>query len=161
MSQALIKGFSFDSIEIGQRAEFSKQLTSEIVDMFAAVSGDLNPVHLDADYASQTDFGERIGHGVWVASVISASLAMALPGPGSIYRSQQIRFKAPVFIGDTVTVKLEVTNKKARSRLVELECRVLNQDDKLVAQGVAEVIAPQEAVSVEQPDCPVFHRADT
>jgi len=159
MSESTLNGNSFDELEIGQRAEFSKQLSSEIVEMFAAVSGDLNPVHLDEEFASKTAFGERIGHGAWLVALVSAALAMRLPGPGAIYRSQQIRFREAVKIGDTVTVELEVVSKKERSHLVEIACKITNQHGKLVAQGTAEVIAPADAVSIPQPQCPRFELA--
>lgn len=155
-----LQGFSFNSLEVGQTAEFSRQLTAELIDMFAAVSGDLNPVHLDQDYAETTAFGERIGHGIWVASLISAALAMRLPGPGAIYRSQQIRFKEAVRLGDTVTVQLEVASKKERSHLVEIACKATNQHGKTVALGSAEVIAPTDAVTIEQPAMPDFRRVN-
>ncbi len=158
MTEQTIQGQPFDVIQVGQRAAYTRQLTAEIVEMFAAASGDLNPVHLDDEYASTTVFGERIGHGAWVSSVISAALAMQLPGPGAVYRSQQIRFKEPVKIGDTITAELEVTGKKDRARLLEIDCKVVNQQGKLVAQGTAEVIAPAEAVSVPRPVCPQFER---
>ena len=160
MTATTITGLGYEDIAVGQTAEFSRQLTEELVELFAAVSGDLNPVHLDAEFAASTPFGERIGHGAWVSSVISAAIAMQLPGPGAIYRSQQIRFKEPVKMGDTVTVLLEVTEKKDRMRLLMLDCKVTNQHGKLVAQGIAEVIAPGEAQTVVKPECPAFNKVN-
>ena len=153
-----IQNHTYEELQIGQAAHFSKILTADDVDMFAAVSGDLNPVHLDESYAATTAFKGRIGHGAWIGSVVSAAIAMTLPGPGSIYRSQQLSFKEPVRIGDEVTVSLEVAEKKDRVRLVVINCVVVNQLDKTVAKGVAEVIAPTEKLSLPVPELPRFHR---
>ncbi len=138
----LLENYTVEELQPGTSASYSKTLTREDVALFAKCSGDLNPVHLDADFAATTPFGEPIGHGMWTGAVVSAAIAMRLPGPGSIYRSQSLTFKNPVKLGDTVTVTLTVSEIKARVRLVTLDCQAHNQEGKLVAQGVAEVIAP-------------------
>ena len=124
--------------------------------LFAAVSGDVNPVHLDADFAATTMFKQRIGHGAWTGSIISAALALELPGPGTIYLSQNLSFRAPVNIGDTVTINLEVTAKKDGKNIVTLNTQAVNQHGTTVAKGSAEVIAPTEKLSLTKPELPTI-----
>lgn len=138
----------FDQIRVGDKRQYSKTLTREDVVLFAKTSGDINPVHLDEVYAKTTEFGECIGHGMWSGALISAAIATTLPGPGSIYRSQSIKFLKPVKIGDTLTVCLEVLEKKERIRLVTIDCQVINQLGVKVAMGTAEVIASDRSISV-------------
>lgn len=152
MSQ--LGNFTYEEITVGQMAEYSKQIEERDIQLFAAVSGDVNPVHLDATYAAGTPFGERIAHGMLTGAVISAALAMELPGPGTIYLSQSLRFRQPVKIGDSITVKLEVTEKQDRRRVVTLDCKAYNQHDKLVANGTAEVVAPAEKLLIDRPELP-------
>ena len=146
----------YDDISLGQRASYSKTLTERDIALFAACSGDVNPVHLDAEYAAGTEFGERIGHGMWVGALISAALGTVLPGPGSVYRSQELKLRGPVRPGDTVTVELEVTDKKDRQRLVTLACTASNQEGKKIATGTAVVIAPAESLRIERPTLPAI-----
>jgi len=107
-----LSNFTFDELTIGQKASFGKNVTEQDVVLFAAVSGDVNPVHLDEAFAAETMFGGRIAHGMLSGAVISAALAMELPGPGVIYLGQTLRFTRPVRIGDEVTAHLEVTEKR-------------------------------------------------
>ena len=141
---------TFDEINIGDTATYSRLVTDREVQLFAAVSGDCNPVHLDPDYAAKTQFGECIAHGMLTGAFISAALAMELPGPGVIYLGQSIHFRAPVTLGDTVTVHLEVAAKHASKPWVTINCKATNQDGKMVAKGEASVIAPtvKETVTV-------------
>lgn len=152
MSQ--LQNITFDEIEIGQRATYSKRVEERDIQLFAVVSGDVNPVHLDAAYAAGTPFEERIAHGMLTGAVISAALALELPGPGTIYLGQSLRFRAPVKIGDTVTVELEVTEKRARGHRVTIECKALNQAGTAVATGTAEVMAPTEKLCMDRPVLP-------
>lgn len=145
---SLLENCPITEISVGQVARYSKTLTEQTVILFAACSGDVNPVHLDKTYAATTSFGEPIGHGMWTGALVSAAIATRLPGPGSVYRSQNLQFKHPVKIGDTVTVTLTVTEIKERVKLVTLDCEAHNQDGKLIAKGVAEVIAPAEKLSI-------------
>lgn len=145
----LLENYTIADLAIGASASYSKTLTREDVVLFARCSGDVNPVHLDADYAATTAFGEPIGHGMWTGALVSAAIATRLPGPGSIYRSQSLSFKHPVKLGDEVTVTLTVSEIKARVRLVVLDCEAHNQEGKLVLKGVAEVIAPAEKQSLK------------
>lgn len=153
---SLLENYPINEISIGQSATYRKTLTQADVILFAACSGDVNPVHLDKDYAATTAFGEPIGHGMWVGALVSAAIAMGLPGPGSVYRSQNINFKHPVKIGDTVTVTLTVSEIKERIKLVALDCEAHNQDGKLIAKGVAEVIAPAEKLSIKAGELPAI-----
>ena len=119
-----ISNLTFDEIEIGDTTTYSRLITNQEVEAFAAISGDHNPLHLDPDYAATTSFGECIAHGMLTGALISAAIAMQLPGPGSVYLSQQIQFRAPVFLGDTLTVTLTVTDKHAKRPWITLKCEV-------------------------------------
>ena len=154
MSQ--ISNFTFDEITIGQTASYSKMVTEQDIVQFAVVSGDANPVHLDEQFAASTSFKGRIAHGMLTGAIISAALAMELPGPGSIYISQTLRFTAPVAIGDRVTVRLEVTGKNDKRGIVTLNTTAFNQHDKRVVKGVAELLAPTQKMHLERPTLPTF-----
>ncbi len=149
-----ISNYTFDEISIGQTATYAKTIGEQDIVQFAVLSGDANPVHLDAGYAATTQFGERIAHGMLTGAIISAALAMKLPGPGSIYLSQSLRFTAPVTIGDVVTVKLEVTDKNERRGFVTMHTEAVNQDGKRVATGEAQLLAPKEKLVLQQPELP-------
>jgi len=150
----LLENYPINELVVGQRANYSKTLTEQDVILFAACSGDVNPVHLDKSYAATTPFGEPIGHGMWTGALVSAAIATCLPGPGSVYRSQSLSFKHPVKIGDTVTITLVISEIKERVKLVTIECEAHNQDGKLVAKGVAEVIAPAEKLNIKAGEVP-------
>jgi len=158
MSQ--LSNFTFDELTLGQKASFSKQVTEQDVVLFAAVSGDVNPVHLDEAFAVETMFGGRIAHGMLSGAVISAALAMEMPGPGVIYLGQTLRFTRPVRIGDEITAHLEVTEKRDGKGIVKLACEVVNQDGKVVVSGEATVLAPREKIIIERPDLPRFKALD-
>jgi len=143
-SKTQLENLPIDELSEGLSRQYSKQLTERDVILFAATSGDVNPVHLDATYAATTTFGEPIGHGMWTGALVSAAIATTLPGPGSIYRGQSLQFKKPVKIGDTITVTLTVESIRARVALVTLKCEAHNQHNVLVATGTAEVIAPKQ-----------------
>ena len=129
-------------IQVGDTASMSKKISDEDVRTFAEISGDQNPVHLDDDFAATTIFKNRIAHGALSGALISAVLGMVLPGSGTIYLSQTMNFKAPVYIGEEITARLEVTDYRANKRIVTFKTEVFNQDDKLVLDGEAVVIAP-------------------
>ena len=131
----------FEDLAVGQEASLSNTVTEDVINAFADISGDRNPVHLDAAYAADTMFKERIAHGMLSAAYISAVFGMKLPGPGAIYISQTLAFKAPVKIGDTVvtTVKLvELVPEKKRARF-ETVCTV---NGKPVLTGEAQLMVP-------------------
>ncbi|KRW62416.1 MaoC family dehydratase [Pseudomonas sp. TTU2014-080ASC] len=139
---------TYDELEVGQTASYSKTVTERDIQLFAEVSGDHNPVHLDAEYAASTMFKERIAHGMFSGALISAAVACELPGPGTIYIGQTMSFTAPVKFGDTLTVRLEILEKLPKFR-VKVATRVFNQDDQLVVDGVAEILAPRKKQTVE------------
>ena len=128
-------------IEVGQAAEFTKTITETDVVLFAGITGDLNPAHVDQVWAQASRFGGRIAHGMLSASFISTVLAMKLPGPGTIYLSQNLRFTGPVRIGDTVTARVEVAEVMPKRR-VRLTTTVRTHDGTQVIEGEAVVIAP-------------------
>ena len=154
---SLLENHTFEELTPGQRASFSKTLTETDIALFAAVSGDVNPVHMDEAFASQTLFKGRIAHGMWTAGLISAAIAMELPGPGSIYLGQTLSFRAPVRLGDTITVTLEVLEKHPEKNKVSLSCTATNQDGKTVVSGQAEVMAPTEKLAIPRPPLPKVH----
>ncbi|MDA7087440.1 MaoC family dehydratase [Pseudomonas sp. SA3-5] len=143
----------YDALEVGQTASYSKTVEERDIQLFAAVSGDRNPVHLDAEYAATTMFKQRIAHGMFSGALISAAVACELPGPGTIYLGQQMRFTAPVKLGDTLTVRLEILEKLPKFR-VRIATRVFNQNDELVVDGEAEILAPRKAQTVELAELP-------
>ncbi len=148
-----VSNVPYDALEIGQKASISKSVEERDVQLFAAVSGDNNPVHLDAAFAAETLFKERIAHGMFSGALISAAIACELPGPGTIYLGQQLRFTRPVKLGDTLTVELEVLEKLPKGR-VRLATRVFNQNAEQVVDGEAEVLAPRAAQTVSMPAMP-------
>ena len=129
-------------LSVGQSAEMQKTVMEDDITAFAKVSGDYNPVHLDEEAAKKTMFGGRIAHGMLGASVISAAIAMKLPGPGSIYLAQSLRFTKPVRIGDTVTARVEVLEVIAAKKRVRLGTSCRNQNGELVIDGEATVMIP-------------------
>ncbi|MCY1223547.1 (R)-specific enoyl-CoA hydratase [compost metagenome] len=151
MSQ--VTNFTYDALEVGQKATFSTAVEERHIQLFAAVSGDRNPVHLDAEYAATTMFKERIAHGMFTGALISAAIACEMPGPGSIYLGQQLKFTRPVKLGDTLTVELEILEKLPKNR-VRIATRVFNQNSEQVVDGEAEVLAPKQQLSVELPELP-------
>jgi 3-hydroxybutyryl-CoA dehydratase len=128
-------------IAVGQTAEFTKTVTEADVVLFARITGDLNPAHVDQAWAEASRFGGRIAHGMLSASFISTVLAMKLPGPGTIYLSQSLRFTAPVRIGETVTARVEVAEVMPKRR-VRLTTTVTKHDGTPVIEGEAVVLAP-------------------
>ena len=155
MSQ--ISNYIFDEIFIGQTATYSRLIGEKEVLLFAAASGDVNPVHLDAEFAAGTIFKERIAHGMMSGAIISAAIALELPGPGSIYLGQSLRFRLPVKIGDELTAQLEVTSKREDRQWITLDCVVINQHGKTVTSGTAEVMPPAEKLIIDRPPLPSFH----
>jgi 3-hydroxybutyryl-CoA dehydratase len=130
------------ALRVGDRAERAWHVTDADIRAFAALSGDLNPVHLDDAFAAGTRFGQRIAHGALVAGRISALLGTELPGPGAIYLSQTLRFLAPVFIDDRITAMVEVTAMRSDKPVVTLHTRCVNQDGVTVIDGEAVLVAP-------------------
>ncbi len=128
-------------IKVGDSASLTKSFSDEDVRKFAEISGDKNPVHLDDEYAAQTQFKKRLVHGMLAASLISAILGTELPGEGSIYLGQSIKFRAPVYIGDTVTATVTVIKVREDKPIITLETVCKNQDDVVVIEGEAVLLA--------------------
>jgi len=127
-------------MDIGATASLTKTVTDEDVRLFAQVTGDTNPVHLDDAAAKQSRFGERIAHGMLSAGLISAVLGTQLPGPGTIYLGQTLKFRAPVAIGATVTATVTVTAKKDGKPIYTLDTVCATQDETVVLEGQATVL---------------------
>jgi 3-hydroxybutyryl-CoA dehydratase len=127
----------YSDIKLGQKAEVVHTMTAEDVQTFGDLSGDYNPLHFDEDWAKNTMFGGRIAHGILTASYISTAIGMHLPGPGTIYMSQSMRFLGPVRIGDTITALVEVVNLNDEKQRVTLKTICINQDGKVVLDGEA------------------------
>jgi len=124
-------------IQVGDRAQLTRTFTQEDVEVFARISGDCNPLHLDHAFATKTRFGRCIVHGALVSSLISAVLGMQLPGPGSIYLSQELKFLKPVYPGDTVTAQVEVIAMRNDKPIITLKTTCVNQMGERVIEGMA------------------------
>jgi acyl dehydratase len=142
----VIENRTFDEIEVGESASLERTLTWRDIELFAVVSGDVNPAHVDEEYARSDIFHAIVGHGMWGASLISTLLGTRLPGPGTIYLEQTLRFRHPVTIGDTIAVAVTVASKDPAHRRVVLECACVNQRGETVIDGTATVLAPDEKV---------------
>ena len=129
-------------LEIGVTASRTKTITDADIRAFALASGDTNSVHLDEEAAARSRFGRRIAHGMLTASVISAVLGNDLPGPGTIYLGQELKFKAPVFLDETITATVELIQYREEKRIATFRTTVTNQAGVLVIEGEAVVIAP-------------------
>jgi len=128
---------------IGAKASMSKTVTEADIVLFAGVTGDFNPLHVNAEYAKTTMFGQRIAHGILSVGFISAVLANKLPGPGGVYLSQKARFLKPVHIGDTVTATVEVIAYRPDKRIITLKTDCFNQDGVQVLEGEAVLMLPK------------------
>ncbi|GAW34900.1 phosphate acetyltransferase [Roseovarius sp. A-2] len=152
-----IENKTFDEIQIGDCAELTRTLKPEDIELFAVMSGDVNPAHVDAEYASSDMFHKVIAHGMWGGALISAVLGTELPGPGTIYLNQNFSFRRPVGLGDTVTIRVSVAQKSAEHHHVTLDCVCTNQNGETVIEGQAEVIAPTEKVRRPRVALPEVH----
>ena len=142
----MIENRTFDEIAVGDSASSERTLTPEDIDLFAVVSGDVNPAHMDPAYAETDLFHKIIAHGMWGGALISAVFGTRLPGPGTIYLSQDLHFRAPVAIGDTITTTVTAREKKPEKHRIIFDCVCTNQDGHAVITGTAEVQAPTEKV---------------
>jgi 3-hydroxybutyryl-CoA dehydratase len=138
------KGKSIDELKVGDSAQFSKTITETDINDFAKVTGDFNPLHLDQGYAEKTIFKGRIAHGLLSVGLLSSILGNILPGHGTIYLSHEIKFLAPVRIGDTITAKVEVIEVVPEKNRAEFRTTCTNQDGKLVVDGFAWAMPPKK-----------------
>jgi phosphotransacetylase/acyl dehydratase len=153
-SDGMIENRTFDEIAVGDNASLSHTVTQQDIDLFAVVSGDVNPAHMDPTYAATDLFHKVIAHGMLGAGLISSVLGTKLPGPGTIYLGQDLRFQRPISIGDTITATLTVTEKHAAKSDLLLDCRCTNQNSELVISGTAHVRAPTEKVRLPRVELP-------
>lgn len=135
---------SFANIQVGDKASVRKTVSENDVRLFAEVSGDFNPLHLDEKYASTTFFKHRIAHGMLLGGILSGILGNKLPGPGTIYLSQTMNFKLPVFLGDNILAEVEVLEKMPANRRLRLRTVCINQNGKIVLNGEALVQKEEE-----------------
>lgn len=136
-------GKSIDQLKIGDTASFEKTITETDVYLYAGITGDLNPAHINEKEAEKTMFKGRIAHGMLTAGLISAVLGMHLPGPGTIYLGQELKFLAPVRIGDTIKAQVEVIEMNIEKNRIQLKTTCINQDGTIVLDGVATVMPPK------------------
>jgi len=142
----VLRNRTFDELAVGDTATIERTLTMQDIQLFALQSGDVNPQHVDPAYAASTRFHGVIAHGMWGGALISGVLPTRLPGPGTIYLEQELHFRRPVHVGDTVRVSVTVAVLEPATRQVLLDCRCINQHGDCVIEGRARVIAPDERV---------------
>jgi phosphate acetyltransferase len=156
----LIENRTFEEINVGDTAVLERTLTEQDITLFAVMSGDINPAHVDPEYAMSSRFREVIGHGMWSGALISTVLGTDFPGPGTIYLGQSLRFRRPVKVGDTITINVTAKEKDATKGKVVLDTECVNQDGEVVVSGTAEVIAPKEKVRRPKIYLPAVHFDD-
>lgn len=145
---------TYDEIQAGDSAIFSRTLTQEDIWLYAYVSHDYNPVHIDEEYAKTTIFKGTVAHGMFYAAMLSSAVANQLPGPGSIFLSQEFKLRNPARVGDVLTGVITILEKKRLKNIVIIECVIKNQDEKTVFSGTTTVIAPAEKIRVPKPKLP-------
>lgn len=142
-----IENRTFDEIQISDMARLQRTLTNEDILLFAAVSGDINPAHVDEEFARSDMFHKIIGHGMWGAALISTVLGTQMPGPGTIYISQTLRFRRPVAVGDRIDIIVTAKHKDEEQKRIVFDCRCINAQNETVISGEAEVVAPTRKIS--------------
>ncbi len=158
-----LENVTFDELKIGAKARLSKKLTQDDINLFAIMSGDVNPAHMDPEFAKTDIFHGVVGHGMWLGSLISTILGTILPGPGTVYLNQNISFKKPVRLNDTITLSLTVQDKRDDKPIVTFDCLALNQHGETLADGQAVVLAPTKKIRVPRARLPHidFHRHES
>ena len=146
-AQPMIQNRTFDEIQVGDFAQLIRTLRPEDIHLFAAMSGDVNPTHVDLEYARSSQFREVVGHSMWGSTLISTILGTEFPGPGTVYVSQGLNFWRPITIGDTLTITVTCKEKFEHNHHLILDCLAVNQDGLKVIDGIAEVMAPTEKIS--------------
>lgn len=154
MNNEFLENVTFDELIIGRQATLSRTLTQNDINLFAAVSGDVNPSHMDPTFASSDMFHGVVGHGMWSGALISTLLGTVLPGPGTIYLEQDIQFRQPVRIGDNLTITIVVRDKNETKHTVNFDCKGVNQKGETVIEGLAKVIAPIKKIKVAKTELP-------
>ena len=151
---AFLRNRTFDEIAVGDRESLERTLTAQDIQLYAVLSGDESPLPLDPAIAASSRLHSVISHGMWAGALISGLVGTRLPGPGSRYLAQSLRFLAPVRVGDTLTITIEVRARDAATRCVRLACRAVNQRGEDVVDGEAEVVAPDERVELARTALP-------
>ena len=155
-----IENRTYDEIKVGDSSTLTRTLRPEDIQLFAIMSGDVNPAHVDPEYAGSSMFHEVIAHGMWGGALISTVLGTEFPGPGTIYIGQTLKFSRPVKVGDAVTVKLTCKQKFDHNKHMLFDCLCTNQDGLKVIAGEAEVLAPTEKVKRARVELPEFTLSD-
>tara|TARA_Y100001960_G_scaffold135161_1_gene143411 strand:- start:1824 stop:2249 length:426 start_codon:yes stop_codon:yes gene_type:complete len=135
-----VENLNFNEISLGYTKNFSVKITEDILNKFASISGDFNPLHMDEEYAKSTKFQKRVCHGMLLASFFSRLIGMYIPGKSSLYFSQSLNFVAPCFIGDTLKISGTITKKTSATKMLTLNTEIHNQNNDCVVNGVAKVI---------------------
>lgn len=143
----ILESTPFDELYVDEEITLYREVIEQDIDLFSTVSGDMNPIHLDEKYARDTIFGERIAHGMLSGAIISAALSCSLPGPGSVYLSQNLKFLSPIKIGDVIEIKLKVLEKIPQNR-VKVSTQIFNQTGKQLVDGDAFSYVPNEKQTV-------------
>jgi len=131
---------TFEKINVGQTKEFKITVTASLVDDFAKLSGDLNPLHIDENFAKSKKFKDRVVHGMLLASFLSRMVGMYLPGKNALYLSQSLEFHNPCFVNDEVTVHSTVTDKSESTKIIKIESRILNDENEMLLNGLGKII---------------------
>ena len=152
--QNFLESRIYDEINVGDSTSLTRTLRPEDIQLFAIMSGDINPAIVDRDFANSGMFREVIAHGMWSASLISTTLGTQFPGPGTILVDQSIRFVKPVTIGDTITITVTVKQMFAHNHHILFDCNCTNQDGLQVVTGTAEVLAPKEKMRTKRTELP-------
>jgi len=155
-----IQNRTFDEIQVGDFAQLVRTLRPEDIHLFAAMSGDVNPTHVDIEYARSSQFREVVGHSMWGSTLISTVLGTEFPGPGTVYVSQGLNFWRPITIGDTLTITVTCKEKFEHNHHIIFDCLALNQDGLKVIDGLAEVMAPTEKIKRERVVLPAVTISD-
>lgn len=152
-----IENKTFDEINLGDSVSLTRTLTVEDIHLFALMSGDVNPTHTDAEYVQSSMFQKVFGHSLWTAGLISNLLGTQLPGAGTFYRRQDLKFHRPIVLGDMLTVVITVIDKNPQQHTVTFDCQTVDQNKSLVCSGIAEVLAPKEKVKRSRMVLPKVH----
>ncbi|MCX7897878.1 MAG: bifunctional enoyl-CoA hydratase/phosphate acetyltransferase [Rhodocyclaceae bacterium] len=157
----LIENRTFDEIHVGDSASLTRTLRAEDIQMFAVISGDINPAHVDPEYARSSEFREVVAHGMWGALLFSNLLGAELPGPGTIYVDQRLRFERSIRVGDTLTVTVTCQRKFEHNHHILFDCLCTNQEGERVIAGAIEVIAPTTKIRRPKVALPEIHLTTT
>ncbi|MCA0370999.1 MAG: bifunctional enoyl-CoA hydratase/phosphate acetyltransferase [Proteobacteria bacterium] len=149
-----IENVPFDALTIGRQARLTRTLTKGDTELFATVTGDVNPAHMDESYAQSSHFHGIIGHGLWTGSLISTLLGNVLPGPGTIYLDQSFTFKKPVKLGDTITAIITVKEKHPDKPIATFDCTIYNEKHEVVLEGISHVLVPLEHIRLPRHHLP-------